>query len=176
VAVGEALAILLALLTLALLPCLVVVVLFADAFLNTVRVQRLRIHRATHQAAVAVGPTASHEVRPVDSHGVRPTASREVPPEAGLDHVDPTGPPLEQIAAEIHRLTYARRTATAGTPRFIAATRAYDRRLSHACRALEIDEHLAELTGVDLELERLRVEGELLGAGFVLDTDYSRPA
>jgi hypothetical protein len=147
-------AILLALMTLAMLPCLVVFVVFADAFLNAVRWQRWRIHRAGSDDGPAIEPTA----------------------EAEIDQPDPAGPPLEQIAAEIHRLTYARRTATAGTPRFVAATRAYDRRLGHACRALEIDEHLTELDGVDLELERLRVEGELLSAGFVLDTDYSRPA
>jgi hypothetical protein len=156
VAVGEALAIVLALSTLAMLPCLVVIVLFADAFINSVRVQRQRIYRLNRRAAARLDqPEAEPEVEPV--------------PEAA-------GPPLEQIAAEIHRLTYARRTAAPGTPRFVAATRAYDRRLSHACRALEIDEHLDELIDVDLELERVRVEGELLGAGFVLDSDYSRPA
>jgi hypothetical protein len=153
VAVLEALAILLALSTLAMLPCLVVIVLFADAFLNGVRIQRRRLYRLDRRAAATADDADD----------------AESPPEA-------SGPPLEQIAAEIHRLTYARRTATPGTPRFVAATRAYDRRLAHACRALEIDEHLDELDGVDLDLERLRVEGELLGAGFVLDTDYSRPA
>jgi hypothetical protein len=156
VAVLEAVAILLALMTLAMLPCLVVFVIFADAFLNTMRWQRRRIRRDARRVA--------------DSSAAVADADAEIEPP------DPAGPPLEQIAAEIHRLTYARRTATVGTPRFVAATRAYDRRLGHACRALEIDEHLGELTGVDLELERLRVEGELLGAGFVLDTDYSRPA
>jgi hypothetical protein len=155
VAVLEVLAILLALSTLAMLPCLVVFVLFADAFLNSVRAQRWRIYR---------------------SHRRQSDAAPAVVVDEPEEQLDPAGPPLEQIAAEIHRLTSARRTATAGTPRFIAATRAYDRRLGHACRALEIDEHLDELAGVDLELERLRVEGELLGAGFVLDTDYSRPA
>jgi hypothetical protein len=147
--------ILLALMMLAMLPCLVVFIIFADAFVNTVRAQRWRIHRAARAAA---GLLAEEEAL------------------GATTDFDPAGPPLEKIAAEIHRLSYARRTATAGTPRFLAATRAYDRRLGHACRALEIGEHLSELDGVDLELERLRVEGELLGAGFVLDTDYSRPA
>jgi hypothetical protein len=155
VAVLEALAILLALSTLAMLPCLVVIVLFADAFLNGVRIQRRRLYRLDRRAAATAD----------DADDAEPPSEQEA-----------SGPPLEQIAAEIHRLTYARRTATPGTPRFVAATRAYDRRLAHACRALEIDEHLDELDGVDLDLERLRVEGELLGAGFVLDTDYSRPA
>ena len=46
--------------------------------------------------------------------------------------------------------------------------RAYDERLRLACRCLEVPEHLAELEGIDLEIERVRVEGELIGAGLVL--------
>ena len=37
-----------------------------------------------------------------------------------------------------------------------------------ACQELEIQEHLGELTGVDREIERLRVEGLLLAAGLRL--------
>jgi hypothetical protein len=143
----------LALMTMVAVPCLLVLVVFADAFVSTMRRQRRRIQRAAWHVANSAAPA-----------------------EDETDQFDPTGPPLEKIAAEIHRLNFARRTAGTGTSRFVAATRAYDRRLGHACRALEIDEHLTELDGVDLELERLRVEGELLGAGFVLDTDYSHPA
>jgi hypothetical protein len=154
VAVLEALAILLALAALAMLPCLVVFILFADALLRAMRRQRRWIRRSLHRA----------DSEPVEAPAVEPEPQ------------GPTGPPLEQIADEIHRLTYARRTSAAGSPRFIAATRAYDRRLAHACRALEINEHMAELYGLDLDLERLRVEGLLLAAGFVLDTDSTRPA
>ena len=46
--------------------------------------------------------------------------------------------------------------------------RAYDDRLSLACLELEIPQHLRELTGVDLEIERVRVEGELEAAGLGL--------
>jgi len=148
----EALAILLALFALAMLPCLVVFVVFADAFLSTVHRQQRRIRRTLrleHEALAAIEPAD--------------------------DQLDPTGPPLEQIATEIHRLTHARRSCAPGSPRFIAATRAYDRRLAHACRALEIDEHLTSLEGLDQDLERLRVEGLLIEAGFVLDTDISPP-
>jgi hypothetical protein len=152
VAVVEPIAIiLLALMTLAMLPCLFAFVLFVDAFASVVQRQRRRISRAARHAATLE------------------TVDETVP-------IDPARPPLEKIAAEIHRLNFARRTSVEGSSRFTAATRAYDRRLGHACQALEIDEHLAELDGVDLELERLRVEGELLAAGFVLDTDYSHPA
>jgi hypothetical protein len=141
----EALAILLALVALAMLPCLVVFLVFVDAFMRTVHRQRRRVRREQAAAAVATEP-------------------------------EPSGPPLERIAAEIHRLTRARRTCESGSPRFIAATRAYDRRLTFACRALEVDEHMDGLSGVDLDLERLRVEGLLIEAGFVLDTDSTRPA
>jgi hypothetical protein len=58
---------------------------------------------------------------------------------------------------------------------FNAVHRAYDERLSIACRELEIPEQLHELEGMDLELERLRVEGRLEAAGLHLtieDTDH----
>ena len=40
--------------------------------------------------------------------------------------------------------------------------------LAQACRCLGLCEHLCDLHGVDLEIERLRVEGELQAAGLVL--------
>lgn len=170
-AVVETVAILLALTALALLPCLVVLVIFADAFANVVRRQRRRIYRAGPPAPRSMVQSARASSAPGS------TAVAPVPPAPGeIEPLDPAGPPLEQIAAEIHRLTSARRSAAAGTARFIAATRAYDRRLGHACRALEIEERLSDLTGLDLELERLRVEDDLVNAGFVLDTDISRSA
>ncbi len=44
----------------------------------------------------------------------------------------------------------------------------YDYALAAACRCLGIDEHLAEVSGLDLEIERLRVEGALTDAGLHL--------
>lgn len=155
-AVLEAMAILLAVAAMAMLPCLVVFIIFADALLRGLRRQRQWIRRSLHRP----------DDEPVDITSAEPES----------DPLVPAGPPLEQIADEIHRLTYARRTSAAGSARFIAATRAYDRRLVFACRALEIDQHLDELRSVDLDLERVRVEGLLLDAGFVLDTDSARPA
>ena len=49
-----------------------------------------------------------------------------------------------------------------------ALLQAYDDRLRLACRALGITEHLAELEGVDQEIERVRVEGVLHAAGLAL--------
>ncbi|WP_091200572.1 hypothetical protein [Micromonospora narathiwatensis] len=77
--------------------------------------------------------------------------------------------PLQQIATDLRRL---------GGHRLAAADRsvvwhgavidAYDERLRAACRALGITEHLAELDGVDREIERVRVEGLLHVAGLTL--------
>lgn len=120
--------------TLALLPCLVVLICYADNVLDS-------IWRAIRR-------------------GRRRVVAHMVP--------EPDGPPLEQIAADLHRLGLARRNTADGSVRHGAATRAYDRRLNHACRALDIEQHLSELTDLDLDLERLRVEGALLRAGFVL--------
>ncbi|GAA4569266.1 hypothetical protein GCM10023176_25450 [Micromonospora coerulea] len=79
--------------------------------------------------------------------------------------------PLEQLAADLRRL---------GGHRLAAADRsvvwhgavidAYDERLRAACGALGIPEHLAELDGVDREIERVRVEGLLHAAGIALPT------
>ncbi|MEV5763088.1 hypothetical protein AB0L34_00705 [Micromonospora sp. NPDC052213] len=77
--------------------------------------------------------------------------------------------PLEQLAADLRRLrgqgasTDGRQPVWHGT-----VLRAYDDRLRLACRALGITEHLTELEGVDLELERVRVEGLLHTAGLTL--------
>jgi hypothetical protein len=79
---------------------------------------------------------------------------------------EPAGPPIEQIAADLRRLGQQRLgIATRSPVWFSAVSRAYDDRLRAACRALRIDEHLGELTGVDLEIERVRVEGVLKAAG-----------
>jgi hypothetical protein len=45
---------------------------------------------------------------------------------------------------------------------------AYDAWLLAACRRLDITEHLTTLDGMDLEIERVRVEGQLETAGLVL--------
>lgn len=135
---------------LAMLPCVVIFVLFADSFFNPITRRAWRPTRPTRrERAVAV------EI--------------ETP-------AQPAGPPLEQIAADLHRLGFARLSCVPGSTRYNAATRAYDHRLMHACRALEIDEHLSEVEGVDLDLERLRVEGQLIESGFVLMPDGSRSA
>jgi hypothetical protein len=59
--------------------------------------------------------------------------------------------PFEQVVARLRELD--------------RADDAYDLALADVCRCLGIDEHLGEVAGLDLEIERLRVEGALTCAG-----------
>ncbi|MGI5245807.1 hypothetical protein [Dactylosporangium sp. CA-139066] len=78
-------------------------------------------------------------------------------------------PPIEQVAGDLRRLNRLRESvATRSRVWFVAVQEAYDEGLCTACAQLDVEEHLGELGGVDLELERLRVEGELERAGLVL--------
>jgi hypothetical protein len=75
-------------------------------------------------------------------------------------------PPIEQIASDLRRLGRQRLgLATRNPVWYEAVRRAYDDRLRLACGCLGIQQHLAELDGLDLEIERVRVEGELHAAG-----------
>jgi hypothetical protein len=79
-------------------------------------------------------------------------------------------PSLEQAAAELQRLA-RRRTldATYGSAKWLdARVTAYDRWLAVACDHLGVPHHLFELDGMDLDLERLRVEEALAAAGLDL--------
>lgn len=81
----------------------------------------------------------------------------------------PTGPPIEQIAADLRRLGRQRTGIATRSPVWFAAVqRAYEERLVQACRSLGVVQHLNELTGLDREIERVRMEGELQAAGLVL--------
>jgi len=75
-------------------------------------------------------------------------------------------PPFERIAADLRRLGSDRLGIGQRNELWHSAVeRAYDVKLREACRALGIGEHLEELSGMDREIERLRVEGELISAG-----------
>lgn len=81
----------------------------------------------------------------------------------------PPGPPIEQLAGDLRRLNRLRTgVATRSQVWFNAVQRAYDEGLRVACGQLGIDQYLGEVAGVDLEVERLRVEGELQRAGLAL--------
>ncbi|MQA26586.1 MAG: hypothetical protein GEU94_14225 [Micromonosporaceae bacterium] len=89
---------------------------------------------------------------------------------------------IEQIAADLRDLSQALR----GDPRLLGPTgperavrhaailAAYETRLQDACRALNVAEHLDDLTGVDREIERVRIEGVLQAQGLVLRSARSR--
>ncbi len=81
----------------------------------------------------------------------------------------PSGPPIEQLAGDLRRLNRLRMgVATRSPVWFNAVQRAYDEALRVACGQLGIDQYLDEVSGVDLEVERLRVEGALQRAGLAL--------
>lgn len=76
--------------------------------------------------------------------------------------------PVEQIAADLRRLSAAVAFLPPGTPnnRRRALLLAYDDTLIAGCRALDVPQRLSELpAGMDRELERLRVEDALESAG-----------
>jgi hypothetical protein len=95
---------------------------------------------------------------------------------AGLDGstaaaAKPAGPPIEQVAADLRRLGRQRTGVATRSPVWFAAVqRAYDDRLCLACQELEIAEYLRELTGTDLDIERVRVQGMLQAAGLRLES------
>lgn len=83
----------------------------------------------------------------------------------------PVDPPIEEVAADLRRLRNQRLGIARRSQVWLTAVgRAYDDRLRVACRELRIAEHLAELDGIDLEIERVRVEGALQAAGVQLYT------
>lgn len=68
----------------------------------------------------------------------------------------PAAVPFEQVVARLRDL-----------PR---DDERYDDALAAACLCLGVEHHLAEVSGLDLEIERLRVEGALIAAGLTLST------
>ena len=49
-----------------------------------------------------------------------------------------------------------------------AVVKAYDRRLELACDTLGVAQHLHQLDGIDLDIERVRVQGRLQESGLDL--------
>ena len=144
-----------AILTLLCLPAIVAAIVCADELLE-------RATRAVHEARLL-----RRERRAITQldRSIGPSPVAVVPPS------DEDRPTIEQIAADLQRLgrqrlSIAQRSQVWQT----AVLRAYDEQLALACSCLAVEEHLAELTGVDLEIERVRVEGELQAAGMTLPT------
>jgi hypothetical protein len=88
---------------------------------------------------------------------------------------EPVGPPLEKIATDLRRIAAARRETTLGSLGYTILTTQYDKQLANGCRALGLDHGLYDLCGLDLDLERVRVECALVDAGMVLtDADIEQ--
>jgi hypothetical protein len=157
VAVVHTLALLVALLALLCLPFVVAAVICADELLDRVAwavAHRREIRRERHVLGdldrALDGAMAAHR----DALEAFEQAER---------------PAIEQVAADLRRLGGLRLGVATTSPVWHAAIlRAYDDRLRLACQYLGVTEHLAELGGVDLEIERVRVEGQLVGLGLVL--------
>lgn len=82
-----------------------------------------------------------------------------------------SGPTIEQVSADLRRVHRLLATFAPGTPavRRHGARAAYDALLIQACAAVDVEHRLAELPeGIDREVERLRVEESLRGAGLVI--------
>jgi hypothetical protein len=94
---------------------------------------------------------------------------------------EPTGPPLEKLAADLRRLraelVYRKPT---NNLRLTALLQAYDGVLEDTCARLELPSHLRELPiGRDRDVERLRTEASIQEAGIPLELRgrrYGRPA
>lgn len=147
----------LALLSLVCLPALVAAILCADELVDWLTAEAVTRRTGWRQR---------RELDRLD-RAFRATAEpgRLDPTEVDL----PGGPAIEEVAADLRRLGGQRlgRPARSG-PAYGDLLRAYDEQLRVASRALGVAEHLADLDGLDREIERVRVEGELQAAGLVL--------
>ena len=162
----------LALVALVLLPCLVaLLVINADRW-------RPRVRRRRHARGWRITPQrSSWQERWMLIRLERALAREPADLRFILDEMGQSGrPPIEQIASDLRRLGRHRLGLANRNPVWHEAVRqAYDDRLRLACGCLGIQQHLTELDGLDLEIERVRVEGELRAAGLVFGaTDADR--
>ena len=95
----------------------------------------------------------------VSSGSSAPEGSSRAPPACELS--------IDELVADLRRLDRQRRSSpTIDSAAWLAAVlRAYDQRLALASRAVGLIEHLAQLDGMDRDLERVRVEELLHAAG-----------
>ncbi|CAM3227447.1 hypothetical protein [Stackebrandtia soli] len=81
----------------------------------------------------------------------------------------PAHRPIEQTAAALRRIADELvRTPPGAAERRGILIDEYDLALRRACATLGVEQYLTQLTGTDLDLERIRVEGELEAAGMIL--------
>ncbi|MFK3981462.1 hypothetical protein ACI2K4_13925 [Micromonospora sp. NPDC050397] len=163
-AVMHALVLALALLALVCVPALVAAMICADELVHwlAAEVDARRTQRRDRRVLDRLDRTFHHGAVP---GRLDPTA---------LDR--PGGPAIEQVAADLRRLGGQRLDLPhQSRSRHGDVLRAYDERLRIASRYLGVAEHLADLDGLDREIERVRVEGELQAAGLILPTADRHP-
>jgi hypothetical protein len=171
-AVHQAVVLALALMALVAMPCVIALFICADNIFGRRRKPRrrrpstrTRSVATTRQTWPPIWPTAWQERwlllrldRALEQGPIKRRLTGATP--------EPRGIPIEQIAVDLSRLDLQRlRLASHSRVWHIAVQRAYDDRLRLACGCLGLEQHLAELDGTDLEIERVRVEGELHAAG-----------
>ncbi|GIF76160.1 hypothetical protein [Asanoa siamensis] len=156
-AIPHTLVLAVAILTLLCLPAIVAAIVCADELIE-------RAARALHQARLV--RRERRDISRLDR------SMGELSVEVELPTADePERPTIEQIAADLQRLGRQRLGVAQRSQVWqTAVLRAYDEQLRLACSCLGVTEHLSELVGVDLEIERVRVEGELQLAGMTLPT------
>ncbi len=146
------------------LPCIVAAIVCADELLDRAACKRgrRREDRALRRLDRSLSPTD-----PPTGAGTLPAPRPETV----------AGPTIEQIAADLRRLDRQRRggVTVESTAWLAAVLRAYDERLRLASRCLGVAEHLEMLEGIDREIERVRVEGELQSAGLALRSVAQQP-
>jgi hypothetical protein len=168
VAVLRTLLVIAAFLGAAVLPCLLALALIkADEVVElTWRALRRGVRKGRRRLGLALGRSRlARRYRLLRlARAVRLTPAEEAS--------RPTCPPIERIAADLRRLGRQRTGIAMRSPVwFTAVQRAYDDRLRVASGQLGIEQHLDELTGIDLELERVRVEELLCSAGLAMRDD-----
>jgi hypothetical protein len=89
------------------------------------------------------------------------------------------GVPIERVAADLRRLRrLVRNDEHSSAAHQLGNRLAYDRLLMQACAMLDIEHELErQSSGIERDIERLRIEAELERAGVVLsDRDYGQAA
>ncbi|MFC4005288.1 hypothetical protein ACFS2C_26200 [Prauserella oleivorans] len=82
----------------------------------------------------------------------------------------PPVPPVERLAADLRRVHRSLVALAPDAPvvRRRATIEAYDTLLAQACQAVRVPHQLDTVDGIEREIERLRVEEALRGAGLAI--------
>ena len=120
--------------------------------------------------AVAILPALLLDLVSCGSRVLRAVSRLRGPrPDRGPRQPELSGPPIEQLAVQLRRLSAVLTAAgPVSSVRRFGVERAYDEVLVQACGALGIEQQLDQVPPEDREFERLRVEAMVQEAGLVL--------